>query len=216
MKNTVELKTYGDVAMYLSKKCIPASMLNDIFRAAVIHSVPMTDATSKGQLASKIWLSETVRHLLHQRFNNVLLCGGWYGTLIPIFNHYNQSDGYTSIDIDPSCKAVFDTVVSSVRETKEVVSKTADMYGYDYVDHDLIINTSTEHISDIKKWLSNLPSGKTVLMQNNNMYGYEGHVNCKSSIEEFLHEVEPVLRVLYHGSLVLPDYTRFMICGIVK
>ena len=216
MQTSVKLATYGDVAKYLNERSIPASMVNDMFRASCIHGVSMIDATSKGQLASKIWLSETMQHVLHQKLMNVLICGGWYGTLIPIFNRYNSVGHYTSIDIDPHCEEVLNTVVASVREETDVTTKTADMYSYDYSTHDLIINTSTEHIVSISEWLRRIPSGKLVVMQNNNMYGYDGHVNCKSSIEEFLLEVETLLRVYYSGELILPDYKRFMVCGMMK
>ena len=216
MNLSLELKTYGEVSDFLNKKSIPASMLNDMFRATALHGVSMLDATSKGQLASKIWLSDTIGHLLHQRFKNVLICGGWYGTLIPIFNHYNRSEEYTSIDLDPECELVLNMVVSSVRENTVVTAKTVDMYVYDYIPHDLIINTSTEHIPSIVDWLSLIPRGKTVLLQNNNMYGYDGHVNCKSTLEEFSLEVKDHMNIVYSGKLVLPDYTRFMICGMKK
>jgi UDP-N-acetylmuramyl tripeptide synthase len=77
---------------------------------------------------------------------------------------------------------------------------------------DTIINTSCEHISDFAEWYNKIPNGKLVVLQSNNYYEVEEHVNCVSDIYEFK-DMAPMSTLLYMGMRELPKYTRFMLIG---
>jgi len=51
-----------------------------------------------------------------------------------------------------------------------------------------------------------------LVVQSNNNYEHEEHINCVSSLEEFA-EQTPMSIVLYAGELKLKNYTRFMRIG---
>ncbi len=77
---------------------------------------------------------------------------------------------------------------------------------------DTVINTSCEHIENFSKWYDLIPDGKLVVLQSNNFFDVEEHVNCVSNIKEFA-EMTPMSNVLYEGELPLDKYTRYMRIG---
>jgi hypothetical protein len=77
---------------------------------------------------------------------------------------------------------------------------------------DTIINTSCEHIANFEEWYAKIPNGKLVVLQSNNYYEIEEHVNCVGSIEEFAVKA-PMNNILYSGELELTKYKRFMSIG---
>ena len=50
---------------------------------------------------------------------------------------------------------------------------------------DLIVNTSCEHIADLRGWLDLLPKGTNVLLQSNDYFSEPTHINCVESVEAF-------------------------------
>ena len=48
-----------------------------------------------------------------------------------------------------------------------------------------MINTSCEHIADLRGWLALLPQGTPVLLQSNNYVSEPGHVNIERSLQHF-------------------------------
>ena len=61
------------------------------------------------------------------------------------------------------------------------------MYELDYRSGapDLVVNTSCEHIADVRGWLDLLPAGTRVLLQSNDYFAEPTHINCVASLEEF-------------------------------
>ena len=53
---------------------------------------------------------------------------------------------------------------------------------------------------------------KSVIVQGNNYFEVEEHVNCSKTLEEFS-EKSPMSKLLYEGELELPRYKRFMKIG---
>ena len=43
---------------------------------------------------------------------------------------------------------------------------------------DLVVNTSCEHIADLRGWLDLLPKGTSVLLQSNDYFSEPTHINC--------------------------------------
>lgn len=213
---TIDLSSYQSLTSYLYSRSVPVSYINDLFRASAKFGISLEDATSKGQLASKVWLSETLSGLNVGAFYHGVICGGWYGTLIPILLHWVSVRSLTTIDIDESCLDIVPEVVNSAGNRCRIFAQAADMHRIDYSEYDLIINTSSEHINSISGWLSSIPSGKLIVVQNNDLLSAEGHINCKASLEELYDETSQHLNILYSGQMVMPEYTRFMICGVTK
>jgi hypothetical protein len=167
------------------------------------------DMFSSGQIRSKEWLvSELIKLDLIQE-TSIAIAGAWYGTLGLMIKSAIPKTRVTMLDIDPRCKHFVDNIIfddSSVRYVTE------DMYNYLFNEH-IVINTSCEHIPDIKEWLKNITEGKIVILQSNNYKEGLGHVNCVENEDQFVRMIG-LKKIIFKGSLMFPMYTRFMIIGI--
>ena len=191
------------------------------------------DCFSRGQLESKLWLVKELKKCKVD-LGTVFLCAGWYATLATmIFESGIKVDKIRSFDIDESCVGIAEVFnkpwFSSQWKFKSI---TADILDIDYTQHtwqcwsqtnnrmsypivdspDTIINTSCEHIENFDTWYNKIPDGKLVILQSNNFFEVEEHVNCVKSVEEFAQQ-SPMTTVLYKGELELPKYTRYMRIG---
>jgi hypothetical protein len=204
----IELKTWDDVGNYISGFTVNANLLNNLSRIA--DDVNISDFVSKGQLASKLWASTVFdRHITS---SNIVVCGGWYGLLPAILLHKNHEkhNKFRSIDIDANCAAIANSFNAEHFFKGEFYADTHDMYAFDYSEFDVIINTRCEHIADLPAWLATIPRGKRVLLQSNNFYDCDQHINCVSSMPEFKRQINPA-SVIATSTLAMPNYTRFMI-----
>ena len=191
------------------------------------------DCFSRGQQESKLWLL-TELGKLNVELGTVFLCAGWYATLATmLFESDIKIDKVRSFDIDESCVDIAETFNKPwfVDEWR-FKSITQDIMDINYNEHvwqywsnannrmsypitdspDTIINTSCEHIENFQEWYDLIPDGKLVVLQSNNYYEIEEHVNCVRSIEEFAVKA-PMDNILYSGELDLPKYKRFMLIG---
>tara|TARA_Y100000389_G_scaffold204763_1_gene259458 strand:- start:8954 stop:9721 length:768 start_codon:yes stop_codon:yes gene_type:complete len=191
------------------------------------------DCFSRGQLESKLWLVNELDKLKVD-LGTVFLCAGWYATLATMLFESNiKLDKVRSFDIDESCVDIAETFNKPwfVDEWR-FKSITQDIMDINYNEHvwqywsnannrmsypitdspDTIINTSCEHIKNFEEWYAKIPNGKLVVLQSNNYYEIEEHVNCVGSIEEFVVKA-PMNNILYSGELELPKYKRFMSIG---
>ena len=195
------------------------------------------DCFSRGQLQSKLWVIGALRNLKQKEeidLGTVFLCAGWYGTLATMLFESNiKVDKIRSFDIDPSCVDIAEIFNKPwFVDNWKFKSITQNISDIDYNSHtwqswsnsnnrmskpitdspDTIINTSCEHIKDFDKWYSKIPDGKLVILQSNNYYSIEEHVNC---VDDNLHfeQMAPMSKVLYEGELDLEKYTRFMRIG---
>jgi hypothetical protein len=168
------------------------------------------DMFSSGQLLSKEWLvNEFINLDMNISDKSFVIAGAWYGTLgLMLWNAAPYID-ITLLDIDPRCKKYVDNIIHGYRRLKYV---TEDMYKHHYKE-DFIINTSCEHILDLREWLNIIPMGKIVVLQSNNYIDGIGHINCVFSKEAFVKQ-SGLTNILYSGELVMPMYARYMIIGI--
>jgi hypothetical protein len=200
-------------------------------RNAAINKADLTDAFSWGQLKSKRWLVDELEKL-NLDLGTVFLCAGWYATLATmLFESSCKLDKIRSFDIDPLCSIIADTINrSNVLDKWRFKASTFDIheitYPLNYKTHrfdntvvdlidnpDTIINTSCEHIKDFNIWYNKIPVGKIVVLQTNNYFDIDDHINCSTSLEDFTHQT-PLSVELYSGELHLTKYTRFMRIGI--
>ena len=107
----------------------------------------LLDCFWPSQLQSKKWIIDNLLKEAYWRghMGDIVIFGGWYGVLAQLLQQ--QFDGkYISVDNDPSCEEVFNKINTS----KNIVFKHGCMSEYDYIDSvflDMVINTSTEHVS---------------------------------------------------------------------
>ena len=70
----------------------------------------LTDAFSRGQLRSKLWVSDTVNDLDISLGDMVYVCAGWYGVLPAILFERNKVENILSFDSDASTDNPADTL----------------------------------------------------------------------------------------------------------
>lgn len=191
------------------------------------------DSFSRGQLESKLWVIQELKKL-NVELGTVFLCAGWYATLATmIFESGIAVNKIRSFDIDDSCRHVaeifnkpwyqddwkFKALTCNIHEidydkhTWQFWSNANNRMSYPITDSpDTIINTSCEHIENFDEWYDKIPDGKLVILQSNNFFEVEEHVNCVKDIKEFS-TMAPIKDLLYNGELELPKYKRFMLIG---
>jgi len=170
----------------------------------------------KGQVNSKVWLAENLLEFVPVRPLNIVIHGGWNGVLASIlFNSNIAVQRITSVDIDPVCEDIANTVNRRYLDDNKFSAVTADMCEHTS-DADVVINTSCEHITQeqYNKWLSNQPNNATIVLQSNNYFELDEHIRCSSSVDDFIKMSN--IQVLYKGELETPKYSRYMIIGKKK
>jgi hypothetical protein len=163
------------------------------------------DMFSSGQIYSKEWAITELKKLDIVSHHSVIIVGAWFGTLGAMMKQELPNIRLTMLDIDPRCE----TFIKNIGE----FALTEDMYSHTYTE-DVVVNTACEHIPNVRWWLDKLYPKTLVLLQSNNFFDGEDHVNCVSSKEEFEKQAS-LKEVLYSGELVTPMYTRYMIIGRV-
>ena len=198
-----------------------------------LHKFPetenaMVDAFSLGQLKSKLWLIDN----LPDNLGVVFICAGWYGTLASLMfeRTRNKFEKIRSFDIDKSCADVADTMNRPwVMDGWQFKASTLDIHSMQYpCKHvtyrangtsleltempDTIINTSCEHIYNFTEWFDKIPAGTTVILQSNDFFDVDEHVNCSVDLNDF-DKMTPMQETFFLDELSLPLYSRFMKIG---
>ena len=192
------------------------------------------DCFSRGQLKSKLWLVHELKKC-NVDLGTVFLCAGWYATLATMLFESNiKLDNVRSFDVDPSCVDIaevfnkpwfvdqwrFKSITQDIMDinynehTWQYWSNANNRMSYPITDvPDTIINTSCEHIENFTEWYAKIPDGKLVILQSNNFFEVDEHVNCSIDLDDFSRQT-PLNSVLYSDSLQLEKYTRYMRIGI--
>lgn len=165
-----------------------------------LHRIPdLINSVDKKQHQSKDWLISKL-----PEYKKPVALGGWYGLMA------YKLGGAVSVDIDPGCKAYGKMLHPGVE------FRTEDAFNYlmKYNYHDLIVNTSCEHMDqdDLNLMIDIKKPDAVLALQSNNYFGVAGHINCKNSLDEFVNEYK-FKEILYKGSLNLGDYDRWMVIG---
>lgn len=174
------------------------------------------DALSKGQLESKMWLLENFSFILNhaksqksQQTLKTVVVGGWTGLLARALNHLDERITADSSDIDPKAT----TIAKLTLDKNRGEAYTQDMLEMDYSQYQCVVNTSTEHVPNIKEWINKIPEGRYIIAQNNNMPNIEGHISCAKSCEDLI-QMLGLKKVLYSGKIGFLEYDRYMVIGI--
>lgn len=222
------------------KYTIPVNMGKMVKR---FEGKPLTDSFSRGQLRSKIWISDTVNDLDIDLGDMIYVCAGWYGVLSAILFERNKVENILSFDSDPETDNPADTlnkeqtidglrfkaVIKDIHSLKyRDESFEVNHYRYSGVtefkttkqsmptkmEATCVINTSCEHIEDFDNWWAGIPKGMLVIMQNND-FDDEDHEHADDTVYS-LEEFSKRLNVsetLYEGTLALEEYNRYMVIG---
>jgi len=138
------------------------------------------------------------------------ILGCWYG-LLPAMIEYNKNwfkiKMYLGYDLDNESLNVAKIINP---DHHKFICFNMDVNDANFHSMDTIINTSCEHMSD--DWFHKIPEGKLVVLQSNNFFDCEGHVNCVKNEDEFV-EKYPLKRVLHYDTLELQKYDRFILIG---
>jgi hypothetical protein len=171
----------------------------------------------KGQINSKVWLAKELYSIIPKtKLNDIVIYGGWNGVLASIlFNSRLPLNSITSVDIDPVCEDIANTVNKRYEMQGKFSAVTADMCEYTQ-SADVVINTSCEHISQdqYKQWLSNQSDDALFVVQSNNYFELDEHIRCATDADDFMRMSK--LKPFWHGEFETPKYTRYMIIGKKK
>jgi hypothetical protein len=169
----------------------------------------------KGQLRSKAWLAETLYICNCIDNPRIIIYGGWNGVLASIlFNSKINPSHITSVDIDPTCRDIASTVNKRQEIEGRFEAVTSDMTEHKYTGKfDIVINTSVEHITptEYSRWLDRVPQEALVVLQSNDYFNLDEHVNCSSSLNQF--KQESGISCCFCGTFKTEKYDRYMLIG---
>jgi hypothetical protein len=190
------------------------------------------DSVSSNQVASKYALLNAVDNLnFLDKDSTVVIWGSWYGSiLIPALT--NKVKKIVSIDLDEApLQIAKNRLFANYKNIQYVCDDIFKTYRDAYLNTNLIINTSCEHMPPMKDWkwfgagaLSNdqdtsifrtpkLPDECYFAFQSNNMFGIEGHVNCVNSLQEFKDQMPKRAKILFEEEVEDTRGTRYMLVG---
>lgn len=214
------LSDWDQVSDWVDGYCVPPSLL-------VEASNPQypKDAFSLGQMASKIWLLESLAQTgYHNPQSQWAILGSWIGVLVPLLHKSFAIKRIYGFDADHNAVILSEKFnrryVENSWKFKGVTADvstlcTGDMQFFtsgELIEFtpDVVVNTSCEHMSN--EWFDTANKHQLIVMQTNNSDNEEGHINICSSMEQMI-EKYPLKRVLFADQLELPTYTRYMQIG---
>ena len=172
----------------------------------------IVQSLSFNQERCKDWLIEKSEPYL-QALDDPKICvaAGWYGLLASKLRDFTNNE-IVSFDIDPKCKTIGKKLYS---DDYGITFKTKDIKEFYPNEYDMLVCTSCEHITDddLNNFLSRGKKSSLVILQSNNYFDLEEHINCKNNIGEFEWSVN--IETLYRGELDMGKYTRYMLIGLL-
>lgn len=197
------------------------------------YNADLTDALTWGQLKSKRWLISELEKL-DIDLGTIFICAGWYAILAGmLFESKCKITKIRSFDVDNLSTDIADTINRKYvvdgwkfkaleKDIHELVydkfswtfwSTKNNRMSYPIIDSaNTIINTSCEHIVDFDRWYSKIPQGMLCILQTNNFYDVDDHINCSQSLVDFANSTL-MSKVLFEGELSLTKYNRYMRIG---
>ena len=165
---------------------------------------------SENQVMAKSWLVEHLAMSPAASIKNkrITILGSWYGTvLVPLLRYYLKDiSSITLIDYDKEAmkiaKWMHEDIITEVKDISFDIKK---------VEADIIINTSCEHMWQMK----DIEMNGLCAFQSNDFTQEDAHVNCVFSLEEF-REQTGITDIHYEGERPFDDYNdckRFMLIG---
>jgi hypothetical protein len=199
-----------------------SALQGDVLATISVHDEPRIGAAlNKNQIASKLWLADALHGSVGTDLGTVLVLGGWMGVLGAVLLHDPRFaiERVVSLDIDPGCAAIAESLNATHVRAGRFTTLTADMLDIDYdrgpIDlgrPGLVINTSCEHLREFNRWYAGIPAGQLLVVQSNDYYACDEHVNCVPDLGAFRLQA-PMRELLFAGERRMRRYTRFMLIG---
>lgn len=187
--------------------------------ARLVGAAPRADlsiAFNHKQIGSKFWLRDALVEANDIADAHALIVGGWVGVLSALLLNDPRARiaRATSVDLDPSCAEAATILNQRFADLDRFQAISADMYQLDYarIGADWVVNTSCEHIADLRGWLDLLPSGTRVVLQSNDYRREPDHVACVDSLDE-LEAQARLSSIAFRGERPTKNYRRFMLIG---
>lgn len=184
------------------------SFLGALMGAVVENKeVNYVDALSQFQVESKIWLVNELANI--DEHKNGLFIGGWLGISSYWLSETNRVEKITNLDLDESAIKFSDRLNAYNPKYKSGIVSNIDEH--DLSHYDLIVNTSSEHMSD--EWFVRVPEGCTVAIQTNDFHEIEEHINTVQDLDD-LKSKYPMTTIHYEGVRDCDRYNRYMLIGV--
>ncbi len=194
-------------------------LIRAVHRTVRCYPVPaLAYAFNKNQMASKAWLVKELLTVNGSDLGIVHIMGGWYGVLsVLLLNDPRFSvRQITSFDIDPDCIEPAQLLNQIHVQTGQFAAVTQDVTQLNYTGAlqtpNIVINTSCEHLCDFSTWLQAMPTQTLLVLQSNDYFSCDEHVNCATDLAAFKSQAD-LGSVLYAGKLERKRYNRFMLIG---
>lgn len=160
----------------------------DLFKSIIKESKEnpdLLDSYSLNQFKSK---ENLLGHIESLKLNqpNVTILASWFGSiLVPALT--KEANHIYCIDIDDRVISVGKRRLFTMYNNISWSSRNIwDEKIKSWIEKaDLIINTSCEHMSNMRELPALYKSNAYFAFQSNNMFDIEGHINCCYSIEQF-------------------------------
>ena len=187
---------------------------------------------SPNQISSKIWLIENLTKIcnkLETTNHRIEIVGSWYG--YPLIEYLKNNISIEKIecwDIDKEARMIAKKYIEIFNNDNTFVySKNYWFHLRTASEATILINTSSEHMVEsfyqvTGKWDVFYHKKPIIVIQSNNMYHIDEHINCVDSEEELI-DKHKIREVLYSGSQNIIEwhdekieetkYKRFMIIG---
>ena len=215
---------------------IDISLLKNVFTAIKYNPSlehDLLDSFSSNQVASKYALIDAVNNLnILDKDSIVVIWGSWYGSIL-IPSLADKVKKIVAIDLDDNALQIAKTrLFANYNNINYVCDDIFKTYRDVYLNTNLIINTSCEHMLPMKEWTwfqkgalatdsqykhkfgsPKLSDNCYFAFQSNNMFGIEGHVNCVNSLEEFKDQLPERAEVLFEEEVEDTRGTRYMLVG---
>jgi hypothetical protein len=237
-EETIDLVDWAKVAKILFPDDRLFTQLHRYFRNPHADVNVISDAFSRGQIQSKLWLTKELANIKAD-YNEILVMASWYGQIRSILDIMLTYRRMRLLDIDKTSCAISDNVFNYLElENYKVKSCCANINelicyknGYElelqnYSDPDgktivekfepdLIINTSAEHMDE--GWFNQIrfkqfENNPIVAIQSNNLFDIPEHINCVHGIDHMKKKF-PMKEILFEGELQLKGYKRVMLIG---
>lgn len=226
---------YNSILPITNKK-LDINLLYNVLK--VIKHIPdaeqtIFDSFSDNQIVSKTALLKQIDQLdILNKDSNVVIWGSWYGSiLIPVLT--NKVKKIVCIDLDETpLQIAKNKLFNEYTNIEYICDNIFKTYRDTYLNSNLIINTSCEHMLPMKEWKwfqkgalatdsqykhkfssPKLSDNCYFAFQSNNMFSIEGHVNCVNSLQEFKDQMPERAEVLFEEEVTDTRGTRYMLVG---
>lgn len=188
--------------------------MSELFRVGDFDSRDFATSITSNQYTSKQWLVKELakQNSVFGKNPRVMILGAWYGSfLIPLLRDQINPKSIIVNDINPDvleCARILhdDDICSyecfDVEQSLDYIKK---------VKVDVLINTSCEHMFDMKNVITGSPNTVYALQSCDNKND-PGHINTAATTDQFI-EQTGLTDVLFRGRLSLSNKTRFMVIG---